>query len=163
MRDNHHVSKRMHLEDRARDAVDPRVPTAFSLHPLPLTRICGAHSDGPSTHAQPACVPCKGVCAVSCRLSACVPRRDRRRARGGVQPRILARLPPAHRVAGACERGKRGAYNWISCFAGDANLVQLGDTSLPEEQPETVDDELLQKLHHVLLEVRRTSVSTKRL
>ncbi len=31
---------------------------------------------------------------------------------------------------------------------------QLGDTSLPAEQPEMLDDEFLQKLHHVLLEVR---------
>ncbi|KAH9895988.1 Trm112p-domain-containing protein [Cubamyces lactineus] len=30
---------------------------------------------------------------------------------------------------------------------------QLGDTSLPAEQPEMVDDEFLQKLHHVLLEI----------
>lgn len=47
------------------------------------------------------------------------------------------------------------------CFAqdlaadtGGAARVQLGDTSLPAEQPEMVDDEFLQKLHHVLLEVR---------
>ena len=32
--------------------------------------------------------------------------------------------------------------------------AQLGDTSLPAEQPEMLDDEFLQKLHHVLLEVR---------
>ena len=30
---------------------------------------------------------------------------------------------------------------------------QVGDTSLPLEQPEMTDDEFLQKLHHVLLEV----------
>lgn len=30
---------------------------------------------------------------------------------------------------------------------------ELGDTSLPGEQPEMADDEFLQKLHHVLLEV----------
>ncbi|EPS96733.1 hypothetical protein FOMPIDRAFT_1129771 [Fomitopsis schrenkii] len=30
---------------------------------------------------------------------------------------------------------------------------QLGDTSLPPEPPEMMDDEFLQKLHHVLLEV----------
>ncbi|KAF4565620.1 hypothetical protein EYR40_002313 [Pleurotus pulmonarius] len=29
----------------------------------------------------------------------------------------------------------------------------LGDTSLPDEQPEMMDDELLKTLHHVLLEV----------
>jgi len=29
----------------------------------------------------------------------------------------------------------------------------LGDTSLPREQPEMTDDELLHKLHHVLLEI----------
>ena len=32
--------------------------------------------------------------------------------------------------------------------------AQLGDTSLPAEQPEMLDDDFLQKLHHVLLEVR---------
>ena len=32
-------------------------------------------------------------------------------------------------------------------------MRKLGDTSLPLEQPEMTDDELLQKLHHVLLEV----------
>jgi multifunctional methyltransferase subunit TRM112 len=31
---------------------------------------------------------------------------------------------------------------------------QLGDTSLPLERPEMVDDDFLKKLHHVLLEVR---------
>ncbi|EDR03507.1 uncharacterized protein LACBIDRAFT_253381 [Laccaria bicolor S238N-H82] len=30
---------------------------------------------------------------------------------------------------------------------------QLGDTSLPLEQPEMLDDEFLKNLHHVLLEV----------
>ena len=30
---------------------------------------------------------------------------------------------------------------------------QVGDTSLPLERPEMMDDEFLQKLHHVLLEV----------
>ena len=33
---------------------------------------------------------------------------------------------------------------------------QLGDTSLPADQPEMVDDDLLKALHHVLLEVRRS-------
>ena len=38
-------------------------------------------------------------------------------------------------------------------------VTQLGYTELPEQapdmmQPESIDDELLQKLHHVLLEVR---------
>jgi hypothetical protein len=40
--------------------------------------------------------------------------------------------------------------------------MQLGDTSLPEEEPESTpemetdgDEELLKKLHHVLLEVCR--------
>jgi multifunctional methyltransferase subunit TRM112 len=31
---------------------------------------------------------------------------------------------------------------------------QLGDTSLPLEQPEMIDDDFLRALHHVLLEVR---------
>lgn len=31
--------------------------------------------------------------------------------------------------------------------------LELGDKSLPEEMPEMVDDEFLQKLHHVLLEI----------
>lgn len=38
----------------------------------------------------------------------------------------------------------------------DSSVViasQLGDTSLPNEQPEMLDDDFLQKLHHVLLEV----------
>ncbi|GJE94128.1 Trm112p-domain-containing protein [Phanerochaete sordida] len=30
---------------------------------------------------------------------------------------------------------------------------ELGDKSLPEEMPEMVDEEFLQKLHHVLLEI----------
>ncbi|KAF8548811.1 Trm112p-domain-containing protein [Imleria badia] len=34
-----------------------------------------------------------------------------------------------------------------------ALVRQLGDTSLPLEQPEMTDDEFLQKLHHVLLEI----------
>jgi multifunctional methyltransferase subunit TRM112 len=32
-------------------------------------------------------------------------------------------------------------------------MRQVGDTSLPLEQPEMTDDDFLQKLHHVLLEV----------
>ena len=35
--------------------------------------------------------------------------------------------------------------------------LQLGDTSLPSEQPDMIDDEFLQQLHHVLLEVRSIS------
>ncbi|KAJ3768673.1 hypothetical protein FB446DRAFT_650078 [Lentinula raphanica] len=31
--------------------------------------------------------------------------------------------------------------------------IQLGDTSLPLEQPEMLDDEFLKNLHHVLLEI----------
>jgi hypothetical protein len=31
---------------------------------------------------------------------------------------------------------------------------QLGDTSLPLEQPEMLDDDFLKSLHHVLFEVR---------
>jgi len=34
-------------------------------------------------------------------------------------------------------------------------ILQLGDTSLPAEQPEMVDEDLLKTLHHVLLEVRK--------
>jgi len=30
---------------------------------------------------------------------------------------------------------------------------ELGDTSLPQEQPEMYDDDLLEDLHHVLLEI----------
>ncbi|KAH7886804.1 hypothetical protein F5I97DRAFT_1936423 [Phlebopus sp. FC_14] len=30
---------------------------------------------------------------------------------------------------------------------------QVGDASLPSEQPEMMDDELIRKLHHVLLEI----------
>ncbi|OAX43793.1 Trm112p-domain-containing protein [Rhizopogon vinicolor AM-OR11-026] len=30
---------------------------------------------------------------------------------------------------------------------------QVGDTSLPLEQPDMMDDELLQKLHHALMEI----------
>ncbi|KAH7910418.1 hypothetical protein BJ138DRAFT_1114112 [Hygrophoropsis aurantiaca] len=30
---------------------------------------------------------------------------------------------------------------------------QVGDTSLPPEEPEMMDDDLLKKLHHVLLEI----------
>ncbi|EGN97341.1 hypothetical protein SERLA73DRAFT_139508 [Serpula lacrymans var. lacrymans S7.3] len=33
---------------------------------------------------------------------------------------------------------------------------QVGDTSLPPEQPEMTDDDVLQKLHHVLLEIHIT-------
>lgn len=33
-------------------------------------------------------------------------------------------------------------------------LLQLGDTSLPIDQPEMIDDELLKNLHHVLFEAR---------
>lgn len=32
--------------------------------------------------------------------------------------------------------------------------LKIGDTSLPAEQPEMLDDEFLKSLHHVLLEVR---------
>lgn len=35
---------------------------------------------------------------------------------------------------------------------------QLGDTSLPQEQPEMLDDEFLKSLHHVLFEVRSRSL-----
>jgi len=55
-------------------------------------------------------------------------------------------------------------YGWHCCGGSNVVLLQLGDTSLPEEDPtaatsddttETeMDEELLQKLHHVLLEVR---------
>lgn len=38
-------------------------------------------------------------------------------------------------------------------------MRQLGDTSLPLEQPEMTDDELLQKLHHILLEVHHARSS----
>lgn len=37
-------------------------------------------------------------------------------------------------------------------------ILQLGDTSLPAEQPEMMDDDLLKALHHVLLEVRKSAV-----
>lgn len=37
------------------------------------------------------------------------------------------------------------------------SVPQLGDTSLPVQQPEMVDDHLLKALHHVLLEVRESS------
>ncbi|KAG2366758.1 hypothetical protein BDR07DRAFT_1327517 [Suillus spraguei] len=33
---------------------------------------------------------------------------------------------------------------------------QVGDTSLPPERPDMMDDELLQKLHHVLMEIHVT-------
>ncbi|KAJ8585210.1 Trm112p-domain-containing protein [Rhizopogon salebrosus TDB-379] len=33
---------------------------------------------------------------------------------------------------------------------------QVGDTSLPPEQPDMMDDDLLQKLHHVLMEIHVT-------
>jgi multifunctional methyltransferase subunit TRM112 len=42
-----------------------------------------------------------------------------------------------------------------------AERTKLGDTSLPEEQPEMLDDEFLQKLHHVLLEVCIALLSIK--
>jgi hypothetical protein len=32
-------------------------------------------------------------------------------------------------------------------------LFKIGDTSLPAERPEMLDDDLLKQLHHVLLEV----------
>jgi hypothetical protein len=32
-------------------------------------------------------------------------------------------------------------------------LCKIGDTSLPVERPEMLDDDLLRQLHHVLLEV----------
>ena len=46
------------------------------------------------------------------------------------------------------------------CWAGHSDslmlwTVEVGDTSLPLEQPDMMDDELLQKLHHALMEVRR--------
>jgi len=34
-----------------------------------------------------------------------------------------------------------------------AAAKQIGDTSLPDEPPEMISDEFLQKLHHVLLEI----------
>lgn len=37
------------------------------------------------------------------------------------------------------------------CLLGSS--TQLGDTSLPPEMPEMVDDDFLKNLHHVLLEV----------
>lgn len=46
-------------------------------------------------------------------------------------------------------------FDQIFFILVDLSLVlQLGDTSLPEEQPEMVDDDFLKALHHVLLEVR---------
>lgn len=48
--------------------------------------------------------------------------------------------------AEALSRSQREAYG----------PVEIGDTSLPTEQPEMMDDDLLQKLHHVLMEVRST-------
>ena len=38
-------------------------------------------------------------------------------------------------------------------------LNEIGDTSLPLERPEMLDDELLKQLHHVLLEVSRHTPS----
>ncbi|EIW77653.1 Trm112p-domain-containing protein [Coniophora puteana RWD-64-598 SS2] len=37
---------------------------------------------------------------------------------------------------------------------------QVGDESLPAEQPEMMDDELVQKLHRVLMEVRNLTLSS---
>lgn len=44
--------------------------------------------------------------------------------------------------------------NWPEALTA----LQLGDTSLPAEQPEMLDDDLLKALHHVLLEVRKFPV-----
>jgi multifunctional methyltransferase subunit TRM112 len=41
----------------------------------------------------------------------------------------------------------------ISCLIASFPLLQLGDTSLPQERPEMLDDDFLQRLHHVLFEV----------
>lgn len=40
-------------------------------------------------------------------------------------------------------------------MSGSWLAIEVGDTSLPPEQPDMMDDELLQKLHHVLMEVNR--------
>lgn len=44
----------------------------------------------------------------------------------------------------------------LVCIYGMHSYItlQLGDTSLPTDQPEMVDDEFLKNLHHVLFEVR---------
>lgn len=39
-------------------------------------------------------------------------------------------------------------------------LRKLGDTSLPNQPPEMLDDDFLKTLHHVLLEVRHSSYDT---
>ncbi|KAF8432192.1 hypothetical protein L210DRAFT_3487084 [Boletus edulis BED1] len=41
----------------------------------------------------------------------------------------------------------------VSLFLNNRCVRQVGDASLPPEQPEMTDDEFLQKLHHVLLEI----------
>ncbi len=38
-------------------------------------------------------------------------------------------------------------------FYSECSYIQVGDTSLPLEQPEMLDDDFLKSLHHVLLEV----------
>ncbi len=35
----------------------------------------------------------------------------------------------------------------------DFSMYKIGDTSLPVERPEMLDDDILKQLHHVLLEV----------
>ena len=45
-------------------------------------------------------------------------------------------------------------YNSDRVFLIRVYVDKLGDTSLPAETPEMVDDEFLKSLHHVLLEVR---------
>lgn len=52
----------------------------------------------------------------------------------------------------------RGTYQltWSSfhCISKSRFLFyEIGDTSLPPERPEMLDDDLLKQLHHVLLEV----------
>ena len=49
-----------------------------------------------------------------------------------------------------------------SCFSDYEHGIQLGDTSLPSEMPEMVDDEFLKNLHHVLLEVTQIKSTTHR-
>ena len=39
-------------------------------------------------------------------------------------------------------------------------IYKVGDTSLPVERPEMLDDDLLRQLHHVLLEVSHHAFST---
>jgi hypothetical protein len=39
-------------------------------------------------------------------------------------------------------------------------ICKVGDTSLPVERPEMLDDDLLRQLHHVLLEVSQHAFST---